>query len=58
MLHSRAAAARAALCHARCLTRAARQGDFTKTASQRAPAGTAFVTGVDKPRVHKDVTPS
>jgi hypothetical protein len=39
-------------------SRGALQGDFTKTASQRAPAGTAFVTGVDKPRVHKDITPS
>jgi hypothetical protein len=34
------------------------QGEFTKTASQRAPAGTSFVTSIDKPRVHKDVAPS
>jgi hypothetical protein len=33
------------------------QGEFTKTASQRAPANTGFATGIDKPRVHKDAIP-
>ncbi len=31
------------------------QGEFTKTAAQRAPPNTGFSTGIDKPRVHKDV---
>jgi hypothetical protein len=33
------------------------QGEFTKTAAQRAPANTGFATGIDKPRVHKDAIP-
>lgn len=41
-----------------CLPRVSRpQGNFSKTAALRMPPNTGFTTAVDKPRVHKDITP-